>query len=296
MQRQAARCSKVAQHRTGAGPHAERAFIERCPEERFEARDMQPPALRLQRRQSNGLVLRRPDGASAKPVEQGVDACVGPGRAKQAHYLSRGSCGRQFPAGFVEHAYLLALEQGAHAAHQRPVLRDQRDWLVSAPQVFEHRGRGGGGFVFETIANSQAWSMGAVEQPERLVFRRVSIDQQAGHRGVALQTCAECVRATGLHHDPGRRLQRKEAVGDRRRRKAGPLKCDSGEQPRTRSRPSNRRELLACSRPMRRPLCRWQRSRGPRDRMARGHHMVDRLLEPTRVTPSPGRAPGLRAQ
>ena len=216
-----------------------------------DARHMPLPARGLECRERHRLARRRPRGAAAQPVEQGVDARVATRRREQRHHLRGGAGRREFPAGFVKQADVLAVEQGADAPHQHAVLRDQGDGLFAAAQVFEHGGGSARSFVFEALANHNGRCTGAVDQAEGFVIGRVGTDHENWREGIVLQAGAERVRATGLHHDPRRRPQREQTIGGRWWRHAGPFERHPRQQPRTRARPRQRRQKLARARPMR---------------------------------------------
>ena len=94
-----------------------------------------------------------------EPVEHVVHAGLAVRRPQQAHELGRGVGRGKLPAGFVAHRQPGAIQQGADAAGQQPVVGHQRH--RTAPSVGMVQGAGGGtlGFVFGIATGVQLHSI-----------------------------------------------------------------------------------------------------------------------------------------
>ena len=285
-----------SQHAGGSGPQARRRGIERDPSQGGDAGNLPASADRFELGQCAAVILG-PAGAALEPVEQRIGARIGAGRHQQPHDLRRGAGGRELPAGFVEQRDLLALQQGAHAAHEDAILRDQGNGHLAAPDMIEHLGGGALGFVLEIVAERECGRVLRRGSGEGLVAGWIGVDHEARRGGGGHQPPGQRVDAAGLHGDPGgRRGRGKERVGRRCGRQRRPLQRDPRQQALGRTRAGERRQRVAGRGPVRGPLARRERERSLRQRM-RGRRDGDRcLLEAACIAPRPGHAPRLRAQ
>jgi len=104
-----------------------------------------------------------------EPVEQRIAPGAMRGCTQQCHQ-PRGSAGSgQCPPGLVVQRDLCTLEQGSHASHHQPVLRDQGHGRLAQVECLEDGQRGGLGFIFEPGAAQAAWRRQAGRCIERCV-------------------------------------------------------------------------------------------------------------------------------
>jgi hypothetical protein len=238
--------------------------------------DLRLAQCRFERFERGGA--RDADRRRLQPIEPGIGTGVTPRRREQRHDRRAGPRGRQPPARLVADDELVSFEQGADAAHQRAVLRDQRDRRVAASDVRQDLRCGRGGLVFEAVADvERGRHRGNFAEGRARVD--IGVDLQRRHRGALEQRPRERIDAARDHHHPAGGLQREQAIGGARRRARGPLERERRQQILLAARTALRVDEIVRASPPRRAFFRRHGSRHCHERMRRRHQTRSALRE-----------------